>query len=262
MYDILFEDICFISPTSEFLTNFVKNNIKNIEEKTIIEKQIYKVNKKIKKPFSFTIKVLSNDNLCDLMNLQNVILKKLDVEGHGGFVIKKTEDDFKKLTDNINGITVGIFDNTNGKLVGKTSIKLKNLKGLSCDVANGIKTTNYIPATLDCSKIDYAFEITGTMVHPDYNGMNLSKDLGVFLEDIIKAKMQSNVLLLEEIATTNVINIHVANSSGFKALQIYTASDGIECYLYYKPINKKLEILTGFDKVDSIVNEKSKTISN
>ena len=250
----MYENLDFISPMCESLIGCSEEN-KNISKKQEIE------NFDKRKLTNFTLRVLSNDNLNDLFELQHEVIEELDTKGHSNFIIKKTKEDFKNLINGTDGKTVGIFDKSE-KLVGKVSIKLKNLKEVLCDFKEGTNETKYNPPQLDCLGVDYCiFEVSGIMTHPNYRGMGLSKCLNKFLIDNIeKLSGFKDIILLQEVALENEPNIHVLTVMGFKALQKYTASDGVECYLFYKPINKNLEELTNFYKVISMVDEKSKTM--
>lgn len=206
------------------------------------------------KEFHFIIKLLAPAktpaNVEDSLALQQAITDNLSGE-QKGFITQKSASVFMALTDMHHGITVGIFDSETHKLIGQSSVSFTNLKDVKCDVFKGTKPTAYNPDSLDCTPVTKIFEVKGTMVHPDYNGMKLSTDLAIHIEDIVKAMYSSiKTMLMAEVATSNATNLHVCQKSGFKALQKYVASDNVECYLLYKPMDKKLMVATGFS--DSI----------
>lgn len=209
-----------------------------------------------------TLMVLNEGHLEKVVKLQEEVISDLEKEGKKDFIIEKTEEEFKKLLNGTDGRTIGIFDNTSRKLVGKVSIKSKNnLKGVLCNSEEGAVRIWYNPPQLNCPEVDCIFEVSGIMTHPNYRGMGLAKKLNTFLINNIEFFSEfKNIILLQEVALKNEPNIHVLTVMGFKALQKYTASDGVECYLFYKPINKDLETSTKFNELESLAVRKSKTM--
>lgn len=212
------------------------------------------------------IKLLEHNTYVDkLLALHESMMAKLKEEGKGSFLTKKTESDFAILSDLQNGITIGAFDIATGELIGQTSFSLKNLKDKQCEVSKGAQQVAYNPTSVcpgfECIK--QLLEIKGIIVHSDYNGGGLSQHLIDFGIAVLKDKdkfKDDSIALVMEIDTANKVNLHVRMKDGFKVLQKYIASDGVECYLLYKPLGEELVQKTGFDTVKSIIEQPSATI--
>ncbi|MDD2839793.1 MAG: hypothetical protein PHY80_01535 [Rickettsiales bacterium] len=202
------------------------------------------------------IKLLASDVYAkQLLDLHEQMMKKLKEDGKSSFLTEKTELDFARLTNLEDGITIGAIDLATGKLIGQTSFSLKNLKGEHCEVFEGTPQVAYNPEILagfDCIK--QFLEIKGTIVQSDYNGGGLSQHLIDFGIAVLKNKFKDDsIVLLAEVAADNKVNLHVRLKDGFKALQKYVASDGVRCYLLYKPLGEELAQKIKFDAAKSIV---------
>ncbi len=246
---------------ASFETESGSDSDKNFE--ILEDEKIKKVQKSTYKPFSFTIKVLeSNDeNANSSVKLQDKILDNLKANNNEGFITIKTAENFKNLSNLKNGITVGIFDDKTGQLIGQSSVSFENLNGKECESFVDTDKISYNPSNLMCDNIKNIFEVKGTMINPDYGGMGLAQAMALYLEKAVLKIYSHNTMLVAEVAKDNEVNLHVCEKTGFKALQKYVAFDGVECYLLYKPIGVNLEHNINFEKTNSILPKQEKVNS-
>ena len=210
--------------------------------------------KTVSKEITFT---LLQNNEADSLELQNKVFEELKSKSNESFLIEKDFNTFKKLSDMTSGITIGAF--CNGQLIGQTSVDFTNLKDKKCISKDLNSLVNYYPSGV--KGIEYIFEVKGTMIHPDYQGIGIAKKLAKLLEDQIKLKYQqeyNKILLVSEIAVENEPNLKATSKSGFKKLQKYIAFDGVECYLTYKPLSNNLYTFYEAKEIDC---NKEKNIS-
>lgn len=204
------------------------------------------------------IKLLESDTYSQqLLQTHEVMMATLKAEGKAQFLTEKTKEDFAKLSDLINGITIGAFDIETEQLIGQTSFSLKNLKDEQCEVYEGDPKVPYNPEALaGFGCVNQLLEIKGTIVLPSYRGGNLSRELVNFGIKVLEDKFgENNIVLLAEVATENKANLHIRMKDGFKALKKYVASDGVECYLLYKPLGEELAQKIEFEAAKCLVKE-------
>ncbi len=93
------------------------------------------------------------------------------------------------------------------------------------------------------------------MVHPKYHNCCIGEalfNLGSLFTKLFFPK--NKTMLMTEIAVGNNPSLASSHKSGFKALKKYTAFDGVECFLLYKVLSKKIAVATDFDKKKSLVS--------
>ncbi len=173
------------------------------------------------------------------------------------FVIEKNKDNFYKLSNykdkKYGGFTICAFSDKNfSNLIGSGSVSFNNLKNISCE---GISKTNYNPNLNNFNIIQNLFENKGLMVHPNYQGYNIGEilvNLRKYSTELFFSKHKT--ILLTEIAVGNNSSLISSYKCGFKVLKKYIASDGVECFLLYTPLSKKTAIITGFNRVKSLID--------
>lgn len=199
-----------------------------------------------------------------LLGLQDLKIKELEQQGKNGFLVKKTESDFDELSDLENGITVAAFEKETGQLIAQTSFSLANLKGKKCNVFPDTQEVSYSPSILDnFDRVEQLLEIKGTIVDSKFNGISLSQELINFGTDVLISIFGENkVVILSEVNKSNGANIHIRLKDNFKVLQEYKASDGVECYLLYKPLGEKLKEVLNFETVKSLYTDEKSLAKN
>lgn len=181
--------------------------------------------------------LLNYQNLDRVEILQQIVINKLQKESKDKFLYKKERSDFENIMKSQNSFILGCF--VAGELAGQIIVSQLN----NDDMAEGkdYHINIDMKKRLQINDNFKLFSIGGMIVHPDFRGRNLAKNLIAQAEHTLNKKFTNEkVALLSISSSENPSSYSSLCHSGFCIISNFTSlEDGDNDYLMCKILHSK-----------------------